>query len=149
MDIRQDLLVEGNDDLHVVYALCKHFNLEKTFDVTDCKGIDNIFNSLPVRLKGSSATKTVGVIIDADADLRTRWEAIRNILAASGLYGKIPPTCPDKGLILNPTIPEDVRFGLWIMPDNRTDGMLEHFTTMLVPAGDSLMPFIDETLTEP
>ena len=34
----QKLLVEGNDDQHVIWALCEKFNIPEVFDVIDCGG---------------------------------------------------------------------------------------------------------------
>lgn len=145
MELKQELLVEGNDDLHVVAALCNKHNIKENFRIVDCKGIENLLIGLPVRLK--SSVKTIGAVIDADADLNARWNSVCSILSASGRYGDIPDECPAEGLILEPVSEGDPKFGLWIMPDNRTSGMLEHFTTMLIPADDDLLPVVDETLS--
>lgn len=142
----QQLLLEGNDDCHVVYALCVDFNVPETFEVIDCKGIDKLYKTLPIRLKGSSNLKTVGVVIDADFDPTSRWNTIRNILMTSGKYDNIPATVPADGLILSPIDDEDAKFGLWMMPDNNADGMLENFVTFLIPPDDNLLPIVDETL---
>lgn len=146
MEITQQLLVEGNDDFHVIVALCKHFNIKENFEIIDCKGIDNLLEGLPVRLKGSSTTKTIGVVIDADTDLDVRWATIRQILITVGKYADIPDTCPAEGFIITPSTPDDIKFGLWIMPDNNTSGMLEDFTTSLIHTDDDLLPIVDETL---
>ena len=145
MELKQELLVEGNDDLHVVAALCNKHNIKENFRIVDCKGIENLLIGLPVRLK--SSVKTIGAVIDADADLNARWNSVCSILSALGRYGDIPDECPAEGLILEPVSEGDPKFGLWIMPDNRTSGMLEHFTTMLIPADDDLLPVVDETLS--
>ena len=146
MDQTQQLLVEGNDDFHVIAALCKHFNINENFKIIDCQGIDKLLLGFPVRLKGSSTTKTIGVVIDADNSLYSRWNTIRQILINSGRYTGVPDKCPSDGLILAPSKPDDIKFGLWIMPDNNTSGMLEDFTTSLIPADDDLLPIVDATL---
>ena len=33
------LLVEGNDDQHVIWALCEKYKIPETFDVIACGGI--------------------------------------------------------------------------------------------------------------
>ncbi|WP_297072284.1 DUF3226 domain-containing protein [uncultured Duncaniella sp.] len=142
----RQLLVEGNDDCHVLYALCEKFKLPETFDIIDCKGIGNLFKGLPTRIKSSGAINTIGIIIDADTDILARWETVRNILLSSGKYDNVPNICPEGGLILHPIIPEDITFGVWIMPDNKTNGMLENFTTYLIPNDDRLLQVVDETL---
>ena len=42
------LLVEGNDDQHVIWALCAQFKIIETFDVIDCEGIDKLLEQIPV-----------------------------------------------------------------------------------------------------
>jgi hypothetical protein len=37
-NFNKKLLVEGNDDKHVIWALCEHFKINETFDVIYCKG---------------------------------------------------------------------------------------------------------------
>ena len=69
------LLVEGNDDRHVILALCEQFKIPETFDIIDCEGINNLYETIPVRLKQANI-ETVGVIIDADVDLNGRWVSI-------------------------------------------------------------------------
>lgn len=142
----QQLLLEGKDDCHVVYALCKDFDVPETFKVVDCNGVETLLESLPVRLKGSSNLKTIGVVVDADFNPAARWNTIRNILVQSDMYADIPESCPIDGLILNPVNEGDVRFGLWMMPDNNAQGMLENFITFLIPDDDDLLPIVDETL---
>ena len=45
------LLVEGNDDFHVVCALCEKFGINENFDVVDCEGVNKLMERIPIRLK--------------------------------------------------------------------------------------------------
>lgn len=148
MSLKQSLMVEGNDDLHVISALCQKFDVPETFDIVDSKGIDPLLDTLPVSLKGPAETKAIGIVIDADTDMAARWNAVRKVLTDCGMYGDIPESCPSEGLILDPTLPDDIRFGAWLMPDNSSDGMLENFITLLIPDNDKLLATVDRTLTE-
>lgn len=51
-------------------------------------------------------------------------------------------TCPEvpdpQGTII--VEPNKPLVGIWIMPDNTTAGILEHFVTTLIPKGDPLWP---------
>jgi hypothetical protein len=52
---------------------------------------------------------------------------------------------PD-GLLLTQTgLP---KFGVWIMPDNQTNGMLEYFIKFLIPDKDELLPIANDTLNQ-
>ena len=136
------LLVEGNDDQHVIWALCEKFNIPEVFDVIDCEGIDNLYESIPVRFK-QSEIRTVGIIIDADIHLDDRWKRIKELLFNQGF--KVPEDLPAEGLILSKG---NVKAGVWIMPSNNTNGLLEDFVSFLVPQDDKLLPIVDATLTD-
>jgi len=137
------LLVEGNDDKHVIWALCKEFNVSDTFEVINCGGIDSLYETIPVRLKQSNM-KTLGIIIDADSNITNRWDSIKNLLAKQGF--DMPCKLPLEGLILSNG--DGIKVGVWIMPDNNLNGMLEDFISFLIPPDDKLLPIVNTTLDE-
>lgn len=134
------LLVEGNDDLHVILALCQKFKLPQNFEVIDCKGIDNLIEQIPVRLK--TDIETIGIIIDADLNINNRWDALRTILRNENF--EIADNLPVEGLIIDNL--QSIKIGVWIMPNNKTNGMLEDFISFLIPEGDDLLPKVDLSL---
>jgi hypothetical protein len=135
------LLVEGNDDQHVIWALCERHQIPANFDVIDCGGIDNLEKKIPIMFK-VSGVEVVGIIIDADENLQLRWDALRSCLSAIGFV--VPDTLPKAGLIVENAL---YRAGVWIMPDNNSNGMLEDFISFLVPRGDALLPVVQSTLS--
>lgn len=137
------LLVEGNDDQHVIWALCEQFKINETFDVIDCEGIEKLFEQIPVRLKQSNID-TIGIIIDADSDLQLRWNNLKQLLNAQGIV--LPEVLPESGLIISEL--GRISIGIWIMPNNNLNGMLEDFINFLVPPEDTLFPIINENLNE-
>jgi hypothetical protein len=137
------LLVEGKDDQHVIWALCEKFGIAETFDVIDCEGIENLYNALQIRFKQSDI-QTIGIIIDADTNLNNRWTEIKNILANQEFV--LPNNLPEAGLILSNT--NNIKVGIWIMPDNNLNGMLEDFISFLIPQDDKLLPIVRTTLDE-
>lgn len=114
--------------------------MPENFEVVDCKGIENLTDQIPVRLK-ESGLQTLGIMVDADTDIKSRWNSLKNKLSQSGF--EIPDDIPQNGLIINNG---RQKVGVWIMPDNRISGMLEDFIAFLVPADDSLLPIANETL---
>jgi len=130
------LLVEDKDTQGAIIGLMRHHikwgdnkdewpvfieSLGSSSEVLNKKG-------LSVRLK-QSGLNTLGLIVDADSDFDSRWNTVRDI--CSYLGGAPPETFPEKGLILN--IADPVRFGVWIMPNNKSSGMIETFCHNLVP----------------
>ena len=136
------LLVEGNDDQHVIWALCEKFNVPGTFDVIDCEGINKLYEAIPVRFKQANI-ETIGVIIDADVNLNDRWVYVKNLFSNQGF--KVPEKLPGEGLVLSK---DNIRIGVWIMPNNDINGMLEDFVSFLVPADDKLLPVADAVLNK-
>lgn len=137
---KSKLLVEGKDDQHVIWALCQKFGIAENFDVVDCDGIDNLIQAIPIRLKQADIA-AIGIIVDADVELSGRWESIKTILTKAGF--NCPVALPEKGLLINNG---QIRIGLWIMPNNSTDGMIEDFISFLVPEDDQLLKVAAETL---
>ncbi len=135
------LLVEGNDDQHVVWALCLKFNIPETFDVLECGSDNQLIQEISIRFK-QSEVNTVGIIIDADTDISNRWNSLKQLLTTLGFPA--PNNLSKEGLILkdgnNKTI------GVWIMPNNNLNGMLEDFISFLVPNDDQLLPIVNTTL---
>lgn len=139
-EFNQKLLVEGNDDQHVIWALCEKYHIRETFDVIDCSGIDKLIEQIPVRFK-SSGIKTVGVIVDADVNLVKRWSTLKEELSNEGF--NVPENIPQEGLIMHNDL---YKTGVWIMPDNRQNGMLEDFISFLIPHDDRLLPIADSII---
>jgi len=139
----QILLVEGKDDQHVIWALLEYHGVAKVFKVHERGGVERLLESLPVQIKGSRS-KTVGIVVDADRHLLSRWTSICSILNSLG-YANIPKNAPPTGLIT--THPHQPAFGAWIMPDNGLNGKLEDFVRLLIPSEDRLQVFVADMLS--
>lgn len=84
--------------------------------------------NLSVRMKDPT-TRILGIVIDADDDPLGRWKSIRQACLPS--FPSLPGAIPKEGLI---TDHNGKRFGVWIMPDNESRGMLETFLLFLAPS---------------
>jgi hypothetical protein len=142
------LLVEGNDDKHVVIALWNNAKLPETFDVIDCQSITKLLDNLRIRLTAPQTNERLGVVVDADDDISARWDAIKDRLSATGMYDCKNLTLPEDGLVLNPTSEDAPVVGVWIMPNNKLPGMLEDFVATLSEPDDPLMAKADNVLNE-
>ena len=143
------LLVEGKNDRHVIWALCNQYQLPETFSVEvaeekGTEGIEALLAGLPARID-EPKLQTLGIVVDADQDLLARWQAVRNRLLNSG-YQTIPTVPPPNGGVY--TQPDKPKIGIWLMPDNQLPGMLEDFVAHLIPSDDSLRPKAEAILQE-
>jgi hypothetical protein len=106
----------------------------------DEQGIYALLRSLPITIRATPPTNILGIIVDADITATGRWQRIKQILMNSG-YENLPESFPN-GLII-PTNDSLPRFGLWIMPDNQEEGIIENFIRQLIHEQDQLQPEID------
>lgn len=142
----QRLLVEGDNDIHVIanLALAKGLpkiqgyetpkKFEKQFAIIG-NGIDGVKERIPTILKTEGLTN-FGIVLDADANVQAIWEAIKHILSDVGFQNL--PKVPEVGgtLIFQAGKP---KLGIWIMPDNQNSGYLENFLKKMIPDGDNLL----------
>lgn len=100
--------------------------------ITDAGGKDTILSLAFLRTQLQQAgLRAMGIVIDADLDCVGRYQSIYDICRQLGL--DLPREIPSSGLILE--TPEQLRFGVWIMPNNSDRGLLEDFLTLLIPEG--------------
>lgn len=140
----KQLLVEGKNDRHVIWALCQKYEVPQTFSVEiginddsnqqKTQGVEELLDGIPVILKEENL-ETLGIVVDADQDLAARWQGVTNKLKEFG-YRDIPSAPHEDGWIH--TQEEKPKIGVWVMPDNNLPGMLEDFVAYLIPAEDKL-----------
>lgn len=131
------LLVEGPDDCHVTIHLLNE-NAVVSFNVQNCGGYSKVGKDFKLELK-TTDSKRIGIIVDADGETGIggpgpRWESLKHLLGECG-YKDLPAEMPQEGLIAEGG---EKPVGVWLMPDNTSLGMLEHFMATLVPRGDRL-----------
>jgi hypothetical protein len=145
------LLLEGPDDIGVLYHLLERYQIpvatkeEISNRVTGNKivlengqGAQQTLSRFKVILKmqdDDRATNRLGIILDADLDLAARWRLVQAILRESG-YISVPDAPAHEGTILQET--DRFAVGIWLMPDNRLPGELEHFVRFLISENDRL-----------
>ena len=136
-------LLEGNDDLHVVWAICEKYRIAETFDVIQYGGIGNLFKQVPVRIK--LRVPNLGILLDSDSSIAARWTELKNLLKPFGYQIPDEPNLSGTVLISNQ---HSTRIGVWLMPDNSLNGMLEDFARILIPVNDTLLPVAERVLEE-
>lgn len=125
------LLTEGDNDCHVIAALCLAHKLKKVFGLYSCGGDDQAISRLRLLLKGADCPNHIGIVLDADApSLAGKWQKITTMLSAAGYTLPAHPEATGT-ILVEANLP---KLGIWLMPDNNTDGMLEDFCLTLAPA---------------
>lgn len=133
-DERMILLVEGEDDEHVVLHLYREVHSsDPPFTIENKENYEKLLQGLPVDLK-RPGLKVVGILADADDNVEARWLELSKAVKEGGR--RLPDAPAPPGTIVEGS----PRVGVWLMPDNRSVGELEDFARELVPASDRVWP---------
>ncbi len=108
-------------------------------EIKRADGVDDALNHETLfEYMKAGGLKVLGVVVDADDKLEERWRGIREF--CNKCNAQAPQSCPVGGFIVNQIVgPGGIvaKFGAWIMPDNRHEGMIENFCFDLVPVGNN------------
>jgi len=130
------MVVEGYDDQYSVVGLMSA-HVDWPDDVKKAPVYIHIGNGADEILKDgflstflkSPVIRRLGVMLDADQGPEGRYERFR--ARCLGAFSELPPKLPEDGLVVENE--QQMRLGLWIMPDNSSEGSLETFLRYLVP----------------
>jgi hypothetical protein len=139
------LLVEGDEDKRIIPQFMEHFILWGNappwpVEIVSHDGIEDMLDpgNIAVELK-FPGLKALGVIADGNSDPKVRWQRIRAEAIAE--LPSLPPDLPATGLVHQN--PDGRRFGVWLMPDNVSPGMIESFLSLFVKdPTQGLWPFV-------
>ena len=129
------LVVEGQDDKHVVRHICARNGLPGSlFCIENKEGAGNVLKSIRLEVMGPNRT-AVGFVLDADDSVDNVWRSISKRLAREGI--PLPKNPEPGGTIVEGNAR---RIGIWLMPDNQSPGELEDFVGHMIPDCDPVWP---------
>ena len=135
---RSVLLVEGTDDAVAISEIALAHGIPALDSLKQLESVDALLQEFPAELKASDL-RVLGMVLDANGDPTSRWRSIRDKLFESG-YEAVPDTPSAEGTILEPPSSALLpRFGVWMMPDNVSPGILEDFLHTMIPESDALL----------
>ena len=136
------LLVEGQDDRHVVWHLWKRLRQSKPpFDIVDKGNIDELLKAVEPEIRAPDRV-AVGIVADANDSLADRWRAVSDRLQEAGIDA---PRNPFPGGTIMDALP---RVGVWLMPDNRSTGEIEDFAQRMIPHDDPAWPLAQQYIRD-
>ena len=128
------LLVEGAEELRVIPQLMAANGVtwnrgEEPLNIINCDGVENLLKPkyISTQPKTPNGLTHLGIIIDADEEPDNRWKSLYNACLPN--IPSLPQNLPAAGLIM--TLESGIKFGVWMMPDNQSRGMLETFLAYL------------------
>jgi len=128
-DTDKVLLVEGDNDCHVVMALCAAHNVPETFGIYQCGSDIGVLKRLNALIIRPNPPQVIGVMLDADnPSLEGRWQSIKGKLKH---YSYVFPNIPDADGTVIEAVTDKPKLGFWLMPNNQNSGMLEDFCAEL------------------
>lgn len=128
-DTDKVLLVEGDNDCHVVMSLCAAHTVPQTFGIHQCGSDTGVLKRLNALIIRPNPPQIIGVMLDADnPSITSRWDSIKSKLKH---YSYSFPKKPDAdGTVIQATL-DKPKLGFWLMPNNQDSGMLEDFCAEL------------------
>ena len=130
------LIVEGGTDKRVMPFLLEANGIawsvggQPVVHIESYGGIEEILKAGAIEGElAASGLEALGVVVDANGDAHHQWTRIRNRCREH--LPLLPADIPEEGLQV--ATEAGPRFGAWIMPDNRSSGMLEDFLARLIP----------------
>lgn len=130
------LLVEGVQEVRVIPELIEANGIDwgtkknPIVYIRDNVGYSNLSDpDLIATELQESGRSALGIVVDADEKPSDRWQSIRNACHKS--VPDLPADLPENGLICD--APNGIKFGIWMMPDNKESGMLETFLACMIP----------------
>jgi hypothetical protein len=130
------LLVEGVQEVRVIPELIEANGIDwgtkknPIVYIRDNVGYSNLSDpDLIATELQESGRSALGIVLDADEKPDDRWYSIRNACHKS--VPDLPADLPENGLICD--APNGIKFGIWMMPDNKQSGMLETFLAYMIP----------------
>ncbi|MGI0480859.1 DUF3226 domain-containing protein [Geminocystis sp. CENA526] len=134
------LLVEGDSDKRVIPEFVEKNGInwetsekQPIVFIKSANGEDKLLdiNIIKTELK-KSRLQNLGIVIDADNEPKNRIISINNIcnlLKEDSDFG-LSNNLTQDGFIFR--LNSGIKFGIWIMPDNQNQGMLETFLSYLI-----------------
>ena len=136
IDQPKQVIVEGNDEIRVFRALCKHLDISD-LQVNSCEGYPKLRGFLRnfSRLSGFDDVQSLAVVADADTDRRGRHLSIQAALDNAGLP---TPSAPLQFASQN-----GIKVAYLVVPHDADGTMLEDVCLASV-SEDAAMKCVDE-----
>ena len=135
------LLVESIDDQHVVQSVYERcYRRQPPFSISNRGSWEAVRAAISPEIKVGGRI-ALGILVDANDYPTQRWQAIAErveqaITEVDGHAAALGADADPMGTVVG----TGLRVGIWLMPNNGSDGELEDFIKELIPSGDPVWP---------
>lgn len=146
----KQLYVEGRDDLFVIADIATHHGFRmadpkaRDFHIEPKESVDAVIAAVRVAISPEFELERLGVVVDCDTLDRNHWGRLVEALKPHYTLNSDLPCA--EGTILQPNEPGRPIVGIWLMPDNMREGMLEDFVMTMIPETDPLLAYAREVV---
>lgn len=131
------LVVEGKDDCNGIYQIAARHNLQGTFGIWEAGSDERALERFGgLLLSSKNRPEVMGIVLDCDADEsgmirrpERRWAQVKQRLEKCDYL--VPKDPNPTGTIVEGPLGFP-KVGVWLMPDNQTEGMFEDFLLPLI-----------------
>lgn len=131
------LLVEGPSDKQVVRSLRKRFRGKHSipeFEIREARGVDRLLSVIEAEIDVPGRI-ALGVLVDANDAVADRWSAVTERIRCARPDMRLENPVTDGTIVRGSP---DV--GIWLWPDNESQGELEDFVGRMIPNSDPVWP---------
>jgi hypothetical protein len=139
------LYVEGKNDLYVVKAICDRAGVLIGDKAIHDKEYPETLNAFSTQARKGSPVESLGLIVDADEDVKSRWMEIAKLLRELDI-ANVPNSPVTDGFV--GILPNGCRVGVWLSPDNTNPGVIESLFMTLFRPDDPDMPLSQQYVDE-
>lgn len=140
------LYTEGVNDKFVTISLLEQFGHTDEVYLEHLNNDEKALKAFALKITNPNETQCVGLIIDADDDIDNRIDKIMlELKNTCGVELTSKQIKNPQGCIFNV---EGLKAGIWIMPNNTTNGRIEDFLFEKIDSSDALFNQVEPHLID-
>ncbi len=140
------LLVEGNDDRDVFSELRDQSGISRDWFQIKVAGSKSELDQRFIEELLANDRQIIGIVRDADENINTSWQSVKDRIERTELGYVVPSILGSNGVIIESPNEYLPRLGVWLMPDNQSEGELEDFVRECIVTDDALISYADDAL---
>ena len=131
------LLVEGPSDRQAVQNLRKRFRGKHSipeFVIKEARSVDRLLSIIEAEIDVPGRI-ALGILVDANDAVAERWNAVTERIRCAR-----PDMSPGNPVTDGTILKGSPDVGIWLWPDNESEGELEDFVARMIPNDDPVWP---------